>query len=700
MTPVELHTSIGLGWTLLAALLLLTFSGWSYRRIRPPGPVWLRILLASLRGIALVLLLLLVVDFQVRWESEEPEQKRVAVLVDRSESMGLRDSQGPRDKTVRELLRTPFWEEVRQSRRLEWITYAGAARTVNGPGDIGEADGPVTNLEQAFTHLAVRPQERVDAVVLISDGAVNRGGSPGRAARRLGAPVFVVAVGDSLPPRDLAITETVGPNLAYQGEELPLNVTVRGTRLEGERTVVRVVNETGRELARDTVQFRSDTEEHTLEFKLTPDRAGLADWRVEAAPVPDEVREDNNQRHAAVRVSERRRTVILFASVPSPDASFLAKALEDDKDTAVRVMIAGGPGGRLLRGDAPTDAQLGEVDGIIALLDSPVTPSAMQIWRQLADSGLPMMVLTGFTPSRRALEPIADRIGGLETAPALETVQLEPAKLHPVFTIEGRWWDLDTSPPPLSVPGYIAAGGVTIAYTTDTERPVVVEGNGAPRTLVWFAGGLWRWNLSVRPLDPTGQGMRGLLERTVRWLVTSETEERISVEPSADLYTGGEVIELTGRVRDEGLRPVDDAVITAEVRRGGTTRTIELQPLGGGRYSSRVQPWGEGRYSMTATVETGSGSYTRTAEFVVDRFNLETTDPRMRPGYLRAVAQSTGGVFLLPEEIDSLPEQLPVSRSTSWVQHSWDPFGRWSTLLLIVGLFALEWLIRTRRGML
>lgn len=128
-------------------------------------------------------------------------------------------------------------------------------------------------------------------------------------------------------------------------------------------------------------------------------------------------------------------------------------------------------------------------------------------------------------------------------------------------------------------------------------------------------------------------------------------------------------------------------------------KTVEFSPHGSGRYLVRFAPWGEGQYQVDANVEIEDEGLELKSQFVVDAFNLEESELRMRPDRLRAVSQASGGKFLLPDEIGRLTEILPLKAGKETIKGSWRPFGIWSTLIIITLLLGVEWFIRTRTGM-
>lgn len=699
LLAISLQSSIGLGWVGLGVLALVALAFYSYRYTRPPLPRAGRIALALLRAFALVATWLLIVQFAVQWSFERPVKTRIAVLVDGSESMGLQDGAGDRRAQLTEALEATPFDDLADRVDWQWYRFDSQLAPLS-EGSVPALDGAVTDMDRALRELATLPDGVPDAVLLYSDGAVNRGQAPASAARDLAVPVFTVAVGDSLPPRDFVLSTIAGTDEGYVGEVQPIDATLRATGMAGETVRVRLLNEKGVQVESKTVTLEGEWSEQTVRFDVTPDQAGINTWQVEVERIAGEVDTTNNRRRTTLRAAERRRSVLLFAGAPNPDAGALARALEGDPDTDVTVLVGGGRRNKPVRGSYRDADNLDTFDAAILLCQQPYSSASLELIQRLAGSSLPMMIVTGSEPDRRVLTLLEQRLGGVRTRPLRDAVPLLPTAPNAIFTPEGEWFESTDSPPPLALPPFETERGVTLADGGPQEDGrTIVSVTSAPRTLSWFADGLYKWDLGRRTEDPSGAQFRALLDRILRYLVTPEEEEQVSLASSRDLISGGETAELQVQVRDEARRPVDSARITAQVEHGGSERTVEFRGLGGGRYRADVAPWGEGRYHVTADVQMDGQTIRRTTEFMVDPFHLERAELRMRPDRLRSIAQATGGEFLLPDEVASLSERLPLEEGVEEIAGTWRPFGLWLTLLLIVGLLAVEWLIRTRTGM-
>lgn len=702
VTAISLQTTISPVLTLIGLFLLIALAAWSYRWTRPPMPAWGRTLLAILRGAALLVVWLMLAGFEVHWSHEAPRKSRVALLLDRSASMAFHDPGGSREEKVKMILGDPVWDIVAEKARVERFTFSEALKQWPDAKQIPPAEGAVTDISSALAALEKIPKGIPDIVVLLSDGAANRGGSPVEAARKLGVPILAVAVGDSLPVRDVLVEAVQGTDITYANENARLDVTIRGTGVAGETVAVRALGDDGKVLVEDSVRFGEDWSETTIPLEFVPQRAGFRDITVSVSKLAGEATQQNNSRHIVLRVADRRRRVLLLAGNPSPDAGFLARTLEEDDDTEPVVIIGGGVGGKLLRGNVEMVDSLGKTDAAVLFLEKPLGGKVRAVFRKVAASELPLAIILGDNPDKKILSALESRIGESRPAKPMREAVLDPVREHPIFTIDGKWFEDDNRPPPpLKMPPLIPESGkmLTLAVDGASQRPAVTVSTGSPRTLVFFAGGLWRWDLARRPFDPGGKGYHSLWDRVLRWLTAGDVEERISLKPLRDVFTGGEEIELSAQVLDEALRPLDDARVTADVTHGDATRTISFQSVGDGRFIARTAAWGEGEYAVYGLIETAGERFEREIEFVVDPFHLEDAELRMRPELLRAMAVVNGGAFFTAERISGLPERIPEAEGYETIRGAWKPFGRWFALLALAALLSLEWVIRTRTGM-
>lgn len=233
------------GWMLvLTGAVLLAW--WGYRRLE--GALRRRAILATLRGAALVLVVLMISGPRLVKTEETVEKDWVVVLADRSQSMDVKDVGGKsRDEQLKQAIEKTRMalEKLDPQRNVLWLGFD--SRTFDLPADganLGNATGTRTlisaALEQTLRRVASKP---LSGIVLVSDG--RSADEPSRAlVRQLQGrqvPVFGVALGSDAPPTRIAIRRVSSPSVAFVGDFVPVTVdldalgtpeVLRGSKIE------------------------------------------------------------------------------------------------------------------------------------------------------------------------------------------------------------------------------------------------------------------------------------------------------------------------------------------------------------------------------------------------------------------------------------------------------------------------------------
>ncbi|MFQ5896362.1 MAG: hypothetical protein ACE5JJ_11215, partial [Nitrospinota bacterium] len=230
--PVTFVAALPLGVILLLAGLLLFWSWRQLRALREKVSGGKAFFLASLRLGVYLLLLLFLLNPTLRERRMRPFPRKLAVLVDTSESMAIRDMPGGESR-LGAALRLLSGGEGSLSRRLgeryELRFYqVGERLSPLPPGDLPRtrADERASRLVGALRGALSSEAGRVsDGVLLLSDGIATDGRSFVSAKGRAKfPPVLAVGLGDAARFRDIRLGELRAPRLAFRGN--PVNIGV------------------------------------------------------------------------------------------------------------------------------------------------------------------------------------------------------------------------------------------------------------------------------------------------------------------------------------------------------------------------------------------------------------------------------------------------------------------------------------------
>ena len=168
--------------------------------------------------------------------------------------------------------------------------------------------------------------------------------------------------------------------------------------------------------------------------------------------------------------------------------------------------------------------------------------------------------------------------------------------------------------------------------------------------------------------------------------------------------TTAEPVEFTGQVYDEQLHPVDDAELIVDVNREGFQTRVPLTPIGNGRYEGSVTGLAEGDYTFTAKATGGGKEYgTDAGKFSVGQMNVEFLETKMNKELLEQIAYRTGGTFAPLAGAHGGAGKAatgPSFTAREIVKASEVELWNWQYLAgAIILLFALEWFLRKKSGM-
>jgi hypothetical protein len=336
--PAQLELALppALAWGLPAAALALGLVGW---RLRRAGQPWRRVLaLLALRALVLGLVVFLLARPHTRQRADPRQRPRVAVLLDRSRSMGLADAGRVRFDAALELAHALGPALERAGFEPEPYLFDAASVSARPTWPLGGTppSGARTDLGAALQHALAAHAPAPVALILLSDGVANAAGANATALLSLHetrAALAAVAFGtdaglpsldvqralapSSVPPRE---TFRIAAQLQAAGAGVPdfdLDLLRDGQRVQTRRIV------TG-----DVRHGRLWLEG----FDWREEQAGAHEYGLVARPLPGvRVASASLRALAAVRIgSEPHFRVLYVQGALTWDFKFIGRAVRQD----------------------------------------------------------------------------------------------------------------------------------------------------------------------------------------------------------------------------------------------------------------------------------------------------------------------------------------------------------------------------------
>jgi hypothetical protein len=496
-------------------------------------------------------------------------------------------------------------------------------------------------------------------VAIVTDGAVSDAANVPADLLRLArivvlprTPLFDAFVSDVSGPSRVGARDTVRLRVSYGTAGKAPGETARKRPGKGEgRKATLVVNVSGRRLLSRDVEL-PDSGIVSTDLALAPSpvlhgpfvgSSPTGGWqalevRLEGVVGDSEPRDD--ARTFVLQVSAQP-SIVLLASPPDWDTRFLAHALEDVAQAAVKVLVAADPSGARWR-DAST----------LAAVPPAEVARAVQGAELLVEAGDPA-TFARVSPRGAVLQwPPGHRQEG--------DWYVQPPAASPLAgALAGVAWD---SLPPITGLGELAPDSSAAIVLTarlarrGPARPVIaLSQRDGKRRAVIAAGGLYRWAFRG---GASGEAYRALVAGLTDWLLAGGAGSRERFVPVTNVVPNG----LPVSWRWSGAGEPRDVVLSLTTGRGRQQDTLRFDA--GGRAELWLPP-GEYRYAAVEGPER--------ALVVVDTYSDEW---RPAPVSVTAHVGASGGQLASVSLRD-----------------------RWWLFVVAIAAFAGEWAWRRRQGL-
>lgn len=725
MHNIQFHLS-GHWWVLAALICLALFTTVAvYQRTNPPAGNTLRRLLMVLRFMALMTILLAL--YESRMDSFQRQEKPplIAVAIDQSASMAINDADGPRAQHLHKALTQDLKQVIVAPLVAKYVSFDGAVHAMTGmTGDSLHLTGDATDITLALQSINSQLREQnLTAILLISDGNYNQGGNPVRLIEDMATPVFSVGVGSIRQPADLNLAKVDANPFAYIDEPTPILVTVNSVGYTDIRPTI-TLREANTVLASATVAVAASPSEQTATLTYTAKTEGRHKLVIQVSGQPGELATENNSRTLYIDVAKSRFLITLLAGEPTPEISFLSRALTANPRFRMQIFIQR-KDGTLFTSDG-RQAVLDSLDhtDILAVLDYPtrITPPAIvqQIETSWSKISRPFLLLAGHHTDFQKLArwqrwlPVGTEI--LQVNDFLASAGLAAAgQNHPIIQIANNpdnttaAWNLL---PPIWVHQRVKSikpGSQILAVARGNESLpdreawplIVVRSDGMVNCAALLGSSLWRWSLMMTGIGNEDRLYDSLVNNLIRWLQMERKTELVNLTLNKTSYPFGEPVVIQVKVFDAQFQPVDGAQVDLVIQKQGEQKKFAAAPAGAGLYEWTYHPDAPGDHEINVIAEKNGHPYgTAKSLFSVGEYSEELAELVQQKEVLQNLSRASGGRYVPVDSLIALRGALPARVQQQWHRQRFELWNHTGLLLFIIACLAAEWWLRKWKGMI
>jgi len=682
-------------WMILLCILCgLLYSGILY--FRNPraefGRGWKR-LLAAFRFVSVTLLAFLLLAPLVERRTRHTEEPLLIFLQDNSSSLLFaEDSTWYYDHYIPGM--NEFLEGLSDEHDVRRYTF-GEKFSDRDRVDFSDRE---TNMSKVFREIDARYSNRnIGAVVMAGDGIYNRGINPLYASANVPYPIYTVALGDTVPRRDVILKNVNHNEITYLGNRFPVEIEVEALESEG-LTSRLTVSRDDEELYAESIRFTSGHHIETISFNLEADEPGMQQYRASLSPVEDEVSIDNNSQDFFIDVIDSRQQVLILANSPHPDVGALKEALVSNDHYEVEVSLFSDFDGSL------------EAYDLVVLHQLPSASHSLEAFVQRADeAGSALLFVIGGQTDLTAF----NRLGSGLTIQlrSEEASEASPAynQAFVLFSLQEGTRNLFDYLPPLKTPfGNYETSGVAhvlinqrIGAVTTEDPLVMFHEAGERRTGVIAGEGIWLWRLHTFLRQDAHDLFDEMISRMVNFLSVTEDRRLFRVNTDHLIYENESALfeaELYNRSYELINEPdVELTIINEE----GTEfpyamgRTANAYRIDAGTFEP-------GTYAWEARTQVGTDVYTEEGIFTVVALDLEGLRTIADHRLLYQLADNTGGAMYYPGQWDEMADNIRQRddiRPRIYAHKEYAEIINMRFLFFIILFFlAVEWFVRKRSG--
>jgi hypothetical protein len=663
-----------------------------YHNQREDFKPWHNWLLGSFRAIVISLICFLILAPLLRMQVTHRQEPVILVFQDNSHSLDIEGAPAVDNDYKNQL--NSFIQELSQSHSVATFAFGDQVRQT----DDFDFQDKITDMSEIFASIdALYSNRNIGAVIIAGDGLFNRGMNPLYLSSNLMFPVYTVALGDTIPKRDLLISRLQHNRITYLNNIFPVEITVEARQAAGTRSRLRVFHQ-NQVVFEQNLRFGNESHFETIPVQLEATETGIKRYRVAIDVIENEVSVENNVREFFIEVIDSRQKLLIVTASPHPDAGAIKLALEGNENYEAEVVLA-----QDFRGN--------------------IRDYDMVIWHQLParNQNAASLIIT----ATQAQKPQLFILGALSDLNAFNTLQTgiqinirtsgftdsraEPSTNFTLFQLSPEITALLPQLPPLTTHFArftLAPATQVLAWqrisNVATEFPLIAFTQVSERKTGIIAGeGLWRWRLNDFARNGNHNAFNSLVTSMVQFLAVVEDKSFFRVTTENFLYENEPALfeaELYNPSYELVNEPDVHLVITNE--EGVSFDYVFARAGNAYRLNAGIFPVGEYRYTARTTL--GAEEFRVNGQFTVSPLNIEGLNTVADHQLLFQMAENTQGRMFYTAQWDELLQEIKNRDDIKPVLYSQFDYEdiismRWIFFLLLL-LLSAEWFIRKYNG--
>ena len=651
---------------------------------------WVQILLPILRFLLGSILAFLLLGPVLKYAGFITQKPIIAVVVDDSKSM---IQSGETLETISKQVAN-LQMKLSEKYQVDLISYSNVPQFTTV--DKLTAAGSETNISQALRYTKKQyVNQNLGGVVLLTDGIYNGGSNPSFVAENYKVPIYTIGFGDTTVYADIGVNNVSHNSLAYLGNEFPLRIEVKATKLAGKQSNMQVLIN-GSTILQKSVYIDKENFFYEADVVAKAQKLGQNKVEVRLTTFDNEKNKGNNVYILYVDVIDGKKKVAIWAEAPHPDLGMLRATVNTNENYEAAISLKSY--------EVSSDIDL------VILHNWFARQAQLNLYEKLKSSGIPVLLILGDDFDSRIFnggsQDIKFSASGRGTNAALPLVngRFEYFELEADLAQNIKKW------PPLKAAfgkykGYQPSDILLyqqIGSVTTQEPLILLNASNKSRLGIVSGTGLWQGRLVDFEKNETHEGVNSLVTKMVQYLAVKEDKKLLKVYPSAKQYGVGEDVTLLGELYNQSLDPISSQEININLKDADGKVYKHTMTASGSQYRLVLQNLEAGAYQYEAKAKVGGVSLADKGYFTIVGQQKELVNLTADFNMLRGLSSATGGQFVSLTGAEVLGNNLLENESFKSViaeENKLEDLIKFQWIFwLLLPLLSIEWFVRKWAG--
>ena len=544
--------------------------------------------------------------------------------------------------------------------------------------------------------------QNLGAIVIASDGIYNEGTHPMYAAEKNTAPIFTIALGDTVPKKDVILKKVLYNNIAYLDDKFTVQVDIAAKNCGGNTSTLNVSKVVGKErrlISSQAINIAQSDFFVTKELILNAESVGVQRYVIALTGVNGEATTVNNTKEIFIDVLDARQKIALLYNSPHPDITAIHQAISSNKNYQVTATSIGDPAIKV------SDYDLIILHQVPALSNDP-----SQVLKTIQDKKIPHWFIVGNQTNLTRLKQYQGQIIVAANGPIGNDVLGKMSSDFSLFTLNEKFAAEVSNYPPLIAPfGDFKAGanGQVLMYQKigklDTKYPLWTLGEYAgQRQAILCAEGIWKWRMFEYLQHQSHDQIDELINKTVQYLTVKEDKRKFRTYVLKNIFKENETIDFSAELYNDNYELINDPDVALVVTNQDKKEFVFTFNKQSKAYGLNIGQFPVGDYTFKGTVKHNGAVLSHSGQFSVQPVQQELFETTADHAVLRALSQKYGGITVGPNELDKIvanieekgvvkPTIYTTNKTRSIINLKW----LFASLAIMLGL---EWFLRRYFG--